>query len=372
MGSKKKTHEEFIKELKIANPNIEIIEKYIKSDVNIRCKCLICNHIWSVRPNNLLHGRGCPICGKAKQVKSQTISIDDFLNKIKNLNVELIGEYKGISKNTDFRCKLDGYIWSCRPFHILKGHGCPKCANNIRKSHNDFIKELAIINPNISILNKYINNKIHVECECKLCGCKWNSKPSNLLSLKRGCPKCSKNKKKSHDEFVAEMNLVNPDIEIIGQYKNSATKILCKCKLDNHEWYGTPNALCHGVGCPMCSTSKGEKEIAIFLNQKQYSYETQKEFTNLRGVGNGNLSYDFYLPQFKILIEYQGVQHERPVDFTGDGYNYSNNEFKKQQEHDKRKREYAKDYGYELIEIWYHDFNNIKEILNKELQAFSN
>ena len=367
MANKKKTHEEFIKELKNINSNIEVIDKYIKSDVNIQCKCLTCNHMWSVRPNNLLHGRGCPVCGKEKQIKSRTVSIDTFLNKIENLNIELIGEYKGISKNTDFRCKLDGYIWNCRPIHILEGHGCPKCANNIRKNHQDFIEELANINSNINILSKYSSNKNHVECECKICGCIWNCKPSNLLSLKRGCPKCSKNKKKTHNEFVEEMNLKNPNIEILGQYKNAATKILCRCKIDNHEWFGTPNALCHGVGCPICSASKGEKEIDIYLKQRNYTYETQKQFNNLLGINNGNLSYDFYLPTYNLLIEYQGEQHEKPVDFDGLGIEYAEDQFIIQKEHDRRKKQYAIDNNIELLEIWYWDFDNIEKILKENL-----
>lgn len=38
-------------------------------------------------------------------------------------------------------------------------------------------------------------------------------------------------------------------------------------------------------------------------------------------------------------------------------------------EHDKRKREYAKSHGYKLLEIWYYDYNNIEEILNRELEV---
>ena len=38
-----------------------------------------------------------------------------------------------------------------------------------------------------------------------------------------------------------------------------------------------------------------------------------------------------------------------------------------QQEHDKRKRQYAKDHNIKLIEIWYWDFDKIESILEKEL-----
>ena len=38
-----------------------------------------------------------------------------------------------------------------------------------------------------------------------------------------------------------------------------------------------------------------------------------------------------------------------------------------QQEHDRRKRNYAKDHNIELLEIWYYDFNNIEQILESRL-----
>ena len=45
------------------------------------------------------------------------------------------------------------------------------------------------------------------------------------------------------------------------------------------------------------------------------------------------------------------------------------NNFKKQKEHDKRKRDYAEVNGYKLLEIWYYDYDRIEEILNKELEV---
>jgi very-short-patch-repair endonuclease len=87
----------------------------------------------------------------------------------------------------------------------------------------------------------------------------------------------------------------------------------------------------------------------------------------LVGVKNGNLSYDFYLPNHNLLIEYQGVQHEKPIDFEGKGKKYAKQIFKKQQEHDKRKREYAIINSINLLEIWYWDFDNIEEILTEIL-----
>ena len=63
-----------------------------------------------------------------------------------------------------------------------------------------------------------------------------------------------------------------------------------------------------------------------------------------------------------MLIEFQGKQHYKPVSAYG-----GEEQFKVQQEHDKRKRQYAKDNNINLLEIAYWDFNNIEEILSREL-----
>ncbi len=93
----------------------------------------------------------------------------------------------------------------------------------------------------------------------------------------------------------------------------------------------------------------------------------QKTFERLIGLGGGLLSYDFYLPNYNMLIEYQGEQHEHYVK----GFHSSKKIFEKQQEHDRRKRVYAKNNTINLLEIWYWDFDNIYNILDMVLNEKS-
>ena len=88
----------------------------------------------------------------------------------------------------------------------------------------------------------------------------------------------------------------------------------------------------------------------------------QKKFNNLFGINNGLLSYDFFLPKYNLLIEYQGEQHDRPIKYFG-----GEEQFKIQKEHDNRKRKYAMKNNMQLLEIWYYDFDNIENILNSYL-----
>lgn len=50
---------------------------------------------------------------------------------------------------------------------------------------------------------------------------------------------------------------------------------------------------------------KGEKFIQNWLDKNNIKYEPQKKFNDLKD--KLSLSYDFYLPEQKVLIEYQGA-----------------------------------------------------------------
>ena len=84
-------------------------------------------------------------------------------------------------------------------------------------------------------------------------------------------------------------------------------------------------------------------------------------YSDLRGINNGLLTYDFYLPKYNLLIEYQGEFHDNSVSYQ------SEFDFALQIEHDNRKRQYTNDNNIQLLEIWYWDFNNIEKILDKIL-----
>ena len=58
----KLTHEEYIKRVSAINKEIILIDKYVNTRTLIRHKCLKDGHVWLVRPRDILHGHGCPVC----------------------------------------------------------------------------------------------------------------------------------------------------------------------------------------------------------------------------------------------------------------------------------------------------------------------
>lgn len=68
--NQRKTHDEFVMQLKKIKPTIEVIGKYELSSKNILVRCKTCQHEWDAEPGHLLtkEKRGCPKCAKKKVI----------------------------------------------------------------------------------------------------------------------------------------------------------------------------------------------------------------------------------------------------------------------------------------------------------------
>lgn len=364
---KRKTTEEFVKEMESVNHKIEIIGNYVNNKVHISCKCKIDGCVWGAKPNNLLNGSGCPKCGK-KYRRNHEEFVQEM--KVMNSNIEVIGNYTDLRTKIEFKCKIDNHVWIASPNNLLQGSGCPKCSGLMLKTTERFNDEVYLkVNNEYKVLGEYINSstKILLQHNHKKCkNYKFKMTPSDFLNGVR-CPRCS-GRYKTHEEFLLQIyELVGSEYSVLEEYEKAETKILMRHNICGHEWKVSIGNFLQGSRCPNCNKSKGEKTIEEYLKNNAINYIPQKEFDGLIGQNNGNLSYDFYLPNYNLLIEYQGEQHERPVDFYGEGMGKAEKRFKKQQEHDKRKRKFAKENNIELLEIWYYDLKNINSTLEVQL-----
>ena len=279
-----------------------------------------------------------------------------------NPNIEVIGIYSGAHEKIKHKCLIDGYEWDVTPHNILKGRGCPMCTGHIQRTQEEYVKEVFLINPNIEVLGVYINNMFPISHKCLLHNVIWDAIPVNILRG-HGCRQCGNEilanmKRKDKGQYIEDLKRINSNIILIGEYINAHIPTKHKCLIDNHEWNAKPNNILSGTGCPVCNESFGERQIRQWLDKNNIMYESQKVFKNCCNINT--LPFDFYLPDYNVVIEYQGEQHYKPIDYFGGEKN-----FKMQQKRDNIKREYCKNNNIRLLEIPYYD--SVEEKLNNFL-----
>lgn len=347
MIGKRKTHEEYIKEVNIKNPNIEVAGIYVNARTPILHKCKIDNCEWLATPDNILRGRGCPECYGHKRKEHAK-----YVSEVNNINsdIEVVGQYVNSQTPILHRCKIDGYEWMAIPNNILRGKGCPKCAGNIKITHDEYVARVYEINNNIEVAGQYINYNKPVLHRCKIDGNEWTAIPNNILKGK-GCPECKKallslKNRKSHEEYIAEVATVNPTIKVIEQYDGNHTKILHRCLIDGTEWMVTPHDILEGKGCPTCNMSCGENIVRSYLMKNKIKFSYNYTFDDCKNIKP--LPFDFYLPEYNTCIEYDGEQHFKPIDIFGGA-----KEFYERVKRDKIKTDYCVANNITLIRIPY-------------------
>ena len=367
--SKRKTNEEFLNEMHEKHPEIKVRGLYRGAFEKVECECLNCGNVWDAVPKEMTGKklRGCPRCGISKRNESHRISNKEFLDKLEiahNGNIVALENYVNAKTKIKFKCLKDGYIWKSEPYRVMNGTGCPMCTNHIKKTEDDFIQMLSERNPDVELVSKYKSMHERALFKCKVCNYEWKTTPCHLVTKHHAtrCPKCYGKIVPTTTEFIEKIYKINPNIEILDDYIDSKTKLKCRCLLCDGIFYMKPSHLISGHGCRHCTCSIGEDKIRHFLDEHNIQYESQKFFEDLKGVRGRVLTFDFYLPQFNLLIEFQGKQHEKPIKYFG-----GEDSFKIQQEHDRRKREYSKLHNINLLEIWYYDINKIEEIMTKAL-----
>lgn len=284
------------------------------------------------------------------------------------------------NKQVEYNCDYCG-----KPFMVTKSqvdkvqngqkrglYCCSQCAKDVQKPKWEDIMLLFHQNDYTLISTEYISAKTKLAYICN----KHREKgiqyvTYNNLKYGFGCKYCGDertiaSKRLSFEEV--KLIFANHDMDLLEQqYINAHTPLAYICK--HHPEVGVQYMSASNANkqhCPYCHTIKGENKLVNYFIKNNIIFESQKTFDGLVGVKNRSLKYDFYLPYYNILIEYQGEQHERPVErFGGEEH------FKIQVEHDKRKREYAISNNIELLEIWYYDFNNIESILNEKLNKIA-
>lgn len=370
----KLTQAAFLEKVHELNPNVEIIGEYINAFTKVTAKCLLDGNVWDSYPAALYRG-SCPECGKRKISKAQRETHEEFVEcmRIINPDIEVIGEYTTARNKVEVKCLKHDYTWSVYSSNLKRGQGCPICKSEKMSARaisiDGFISKLSDINPDIEVVGEFKNLDSNVLVRCNKHDVTWYSKGSRLLCgsgcMKCGAEKSASSQRLSRNEVEDRLKTIAPSVELVGDYLGVNYKTKFKCKICGNVWDATFSNISAGCGCPACASSKGESFIKEYLNKSGIAHIHQHMFNDCRY--SSPLRFDFYIPEKKIAIEFQGIQHYEPVDFAGKGQEWASELLEYSQNNDRIKREYCKANSIMLIEIKYNEIDKIPEILDEVL-----
>ena len=142
----------------------------------------------------------------------KTVTREEYVTRLaeKNPTVELIGDYIKAKEPAEHHCLIHDVYWKIRPASALLGSGCPMChrernIQNTPKTHEKYVAEVAVKNPNIIVLGTYVNSNTHILHKCKIHEIEWETSPASILQGS-GCKECMKEKlhnqkAKTHEEY---------------------------------------------------------------------------------------------------------------------------------------------------------------------------
>jgi len=267
-------------------------------------------------------------------------------------------------------CPIHGEFEQIAYYHYYFKQGCQKCKVNKQLTTEEFIERAKLIHEDkydYSLVN-YINAYTKVDIICKKHGI-FSIRPADHINNKKiNCSMCSlgykKNNKITTEEFIKHANDVHHYKYNYSKtnYKNSKCKITIICE-KHGEFEQNASSHISGKGCPNCNTSLGENKIENYLKNNNIAIEKQKKFELCKNINY--LPFDFYLTDFNICIEYDGIQHFEVIEYFG-----GENSLKENKIRDNIKNEYCKNNNIHLIRISYKE--KIEEKLNHELANFLN
>ena len=275
----------------------------------MRCNYRYCNKeiTWG-RPDRKFCNKNCKsketsIVKELNSLKRMQDKSKDFISKSKKIhndkyNYDLV-IYKNCREKVIIICPIHGEFEQTPNSHLYSGSGCEKCSRESNK-----LKKI-----NEERLDKIKN--IH--------GFRYEYNDLNI-----------------YNGFI---NIYCPEHGTFSQ------------NIYSHEY---------GRGCSLCnSTHRGKKSIISYLESNEILFFRDHSFSDCKR--KKRLRFDFYLPKYNKIIEYDGEHHFIENKYFGIGnleYISTNDEIKNQ---------YCLKNNINLIRIPYWEYKNIETILSDRI-----
>ncbi len=314
---------------------------------------------------------GCPHCASEKS----KVPIKERNEKlIKKAKIKHGGrfDYRLVDLGTESRykvkiiCPTHGIFLSTLKSHLHSDTGCFSCGRDVTSlkstkysSLDKVIQALRAVHGNKYKYQRYDSAGRTITYDCPSHGEMTQIMDQHLLG--KGCRYCYFDSMRiTPEEFLRRIEKVHPegyfyDVSDLNTVNQTIT-IKHKC---GRVYKGRVSNHLSGQGCMRCRSSFGEDKIQNFLASNQIHFIDQYKINGYR------YRYDFCLPELGILIEYDGEQHYRPVEYFGgiEG-------FKQIKERDREKTLLADLHGFKLIRISYRKFDDLEVHLSRAIDRY--
>jgi hypothetical protein len=197
----------------------------------------------------------------------------DFLSRLtskqlKNNDYSLVPDKISVLEKLNILCNVHNQVYRQKAqAHYLKGHGCPLCANEKKRTGYDkIIERFKKVQPSdrgldYSLVPKDITNKSRIPVICPIHGVFYTTVGIQLTGC--GCPKCEKERtnrlqKSSRDQIITRISPSFPDLSynLLPEKFSLKEKITLVCKYHGPFEIVANNHVNNRQGCRFCANER--------------------------------------------------------------------------------------------------------------------
>lgn len=289
---------------------------------------------------------------------NKKLSTEEFVRRSAKIHSNYYSYEKTIYTNYRSKliitCPIHGDFLQKAKNHIHGKCGCHKCGTDrAAKSRRGTVRIKERVTFEIFVKrskqvhgDKYIYNKEAFSQDIRRAGliCRKHGYFTQRFSdFIYGCKKCAieKNKRTTADFINISKRLFPKRLKYSKtKYISNMHKVTLTCV--NHGDFDIVayDHMRGHLGCSVCRESIGENTIRLILEELNINFLREYKISGFQ------YRYDFYIPFCKLLIEYDGIQHFKPIPRFG-----GEDSFKIIKIRDKAKNKLAKLKKYNLLRI---------------------
>lgn len=332
---------------KYPDEKIKVISYTIMKE-RAQVQCLSCQKIYNSFAENYCRQNKTCFCYQCQNVKKLKQTFQERVNSLFPKEKLLVLEFKNQKKPATIKCLKCNteYKLNHAENFLAKTSICKNCfpnkKNNLDKTKDKFLSYMKTTPffKDFSFDYEKTRARDIIYSTCTNCG-KRNGKFIYDYLKGKKCKCLCNTEQLTNEEYQKRLGI---GYTLMSDYQGWNSQVILKHEDCGFIYKTNAKRVC----CPKCKGSKGEKEIRYLLKTWNINFIEQYQIK----IKNHLLRIDFYLPDYDLYIEFQGIQHYTPVPFFG-----GEQSLQKQVEYDQLKREYL---GNKLLEIKYDEDISLK------------